>query len=173
MLLWLKSKFAMIVAGIIIISAVTSFFYYQRDQIDSESMQTYCDKISNTVRNMHSSNVDSASHQIYIDEGEGGIELPTQIGGDTYELIFYPHTVAIEQDGHTRGKEFGLRVHLWNPAGLERIDRLYDDEAERMDEANSNIRVWSHEVEVIHIKMLRMCNGSEEVNRVFIFEGEN
>ncbi len=172
MLLWLKSKFAMIVAGIILISAVTTFFYFQMGQVDSQRMQSYSDHIANTVQNMYTSDSDTASQRITFDE-EGGIDLPKDIGGDTYDLVFTRNNVAVEIDGHRRGSEFGLDVHLWNPAQLGRIDRLSDEEAEEMDEEHDSIlRISSTDDKVVNIQMLRMDNGTTEVNRVFVFESE-
>lgn len=172
MLLWLKSKFAMIVAAIILISAVSAFFYFQMGQVDGQRMQNYSDHIANTVQELYTSRADSASKQITFEGGEG-IEMPNDIGGDTYELVFSQSSVAVQIDDHSRSSGFGLDVHLWNPAQLNSTDYLSDEKAEEMDEENDDLlRVSSTDEEVVNLQKLRMNNGTGERDRVFVFRSE-
>ncbi len=170
MLLWLKSKFALIVAGIILISAVSAFFYFQMGQVDGQRMQNYSDHIANTVQELYTSGADSASQQITF-EGGRGIEMPRDIGGDPYSLVISQSSVAVEIDDHRRASEFGLDVHLWNPDERNNTDHLPEQEVEWRDSINDNpLVISSTDESEINIWMMRLDNGTEEVRRVFIFE---
>ncbi len=175
MLLWFKSKLVMIVAGLILVSAIAGFFYFYVGNINTERMENNCQHVADVVNTVYTTDSYEAGQDIIFGEAdnpdEGSISLPEDISREPYELIFYRDMVAMEIEDETRAAEFGMEVHLWDPEKRERSDILPEEEVESMDEDYDGFSVSSDEDNIIHVRKLRICDGSEEVDRVFVFEG--
>ncbi len=173
MLIWLKSRLAMIVVGIILIASLTGFMHIYKEKASDERLKNCCDIVSSQVNQMFTSTGDEVYQKIVFEDNNEGIVLPEKINDDRYILTIYRHAIMVKQGEKQKISRFNRDVHLWNPAERNHTSTLKDKEAKWRDKNHSKSFKLSSGDSNLMICMLRLDNGTFSKSHVFIFKVKN
>lgn len=169
MLQWLQSKIVMLIVGIILISSITSLFYYQMDQIEKEERYNRCRKISQVIGDMHTLDVDEMRQRITFHENAEGIYLPSTIRDKSYTIEIWTDLVRVKSDGGISSKRTPESVHIWSPHLMNNTGVLREEERRWRDRKEPYLELEAGSSD-LEIKLLRLDDGSETRPHLFISE---
>ncbi|MEF8873658.1 MAG: hypothetical protein V5A88_03180 [Candidatus Thermoplasmatota archaeon] len=169
LLQWLQSKIVLIAVAIILVSSVTTFFYYQIGELEEEELETRGEKFAQIITDMQDSDVDEMSQTVTFDEEREGIYLDPMVGGDPYTIEIKTGLLILKQDGMDSIESLGPNVHLWDPGRMNDTGRLPPNEGEWRDEMFSSIELQAGERD-LKLIMLNLYNGETYENHIFITE---
>ncbi|GEM_PF-1452841 len=169
LLQWLQSKIVLMAVAIILISSVTTFFYYQMGELQQEELETRARKLSRIITDMYGSDVDEMSQRVTFSQRDEGIYLDPQVSGDSYTIEINSDFLILRQDGMDAIEMFGPKVHLWEPCELNHTGRLPSSEREWRDETSPNIEMRAGEND-LRLTMLNLYDGERYENHIFVTE---
>lgn len=164
MLDWLSSKFAMMLASMLILSSAFTLIDIQRNSLEDFELKLIADKISSCVNYIAFTNAEMKL-TIAFDKSKGNVLLPTKVGGKEYSINITRSSVIISQGSKRFLSQFSTFVHLWNPSETESKNKV---QLKEMDETNNFLLFKSGTNIIVERKRLIMEDGNEF--HIFIYK---
>lgn len=114
---WFASKFAVLIAGLIIIPCIICAFNAQKENFEQMELQNIADTICCSVDTVVSLNSESIT-RITFNCSREGFHLPLRINEKDYEIELLQNSVAVSAGCAKRHSEFAKKVHLWCPGDM-------------------------------------------------------
>jgi hypothetical protein len=112
----------MMVAGMLILASALSLIGAQRGGIENLELRGIANKVSAIVSSVASTQGEVSVRITFNDtEGrirgdrDGGISLPTSVGGRRYKINVTQNSIIIVQGSRRSAAQFSTTVHIWNP----------------------------------------------------------
>ena len=154
---WLSSKFALLVAALLILASAFAIIGIQRRGIEDLELERIAEDIASVVNSAALVNAQSC---IVVEFGNGrqGNSFPSQVGGVPYTINLTRTAVLVVQNGKGFMAVFIESVHLWEP-GPNAIEG--GREIEEMDESHRNLQLESGTDFVVERKKVETKEGDE------------
>lgn len=169
MIQWLQSKLVLLMAGVILISSVTTVFHHQLESMEKEELKNRCGKISRVIDKMEKADVDEMSQRITFDESSEGIFLSPEVRGESYIIKIQTDYVRIEKDGLSVVEGLQGNVHVWELGELNDTGELDEDEKRWKDSQASQLEIRSGEND-IELHKVELREGDVARTHIFVSE---
>lgn len=169
MIQWLQSKLVLIVAGLILISSITTMFYIQTRSFEREELMDHCSKISRVIEEVDNLDADIVRQKISFDEDFDGFYVTPEVGGETYTVKIYQDFVKLETESKSVTSDLEADIHLWELEDLNNSGHLGDDEKNWRDSQAEPLEIEAGDKDILLRKVELDCDGS---NRSHIFVSE-
>lgn len=164
MLDWLSSKFAMILASMLILSSAFTLIDIQRNGLEDFELKLIAHKISSCVNYIVFTNAEMKL-TIAFDKSKGNVLLPTKVGGKEYSINITRSSVIVSQDSKRFLSQLTTLVHLWNPSESRPQNKI---QLKEMDKTSNFLIFGSGSSIIVERKRLMMEDNNEF--HTFIYE---
>ena len=165
----ITSKFALLVASVLVLTSALGLVSLQRDALEAQELENIVERISRTVDDMASAGANSRVSICFAQSNNAtyAVTLPLEVGGKEYSIEITKGFALVSQGSRAFSRKFSMEIHPWNPGAMANADRAYldfqDDSSERLSIAPSK-SILDIESRTI------LVDGSYE-NEVFVHEG--
>ncbi len=152
---WLSSKFALLVAALLILASAFTIIRIQRRSIEDLELERIAEDIASVV---NSAALVNAQSSIVVEFGRGGQggSLPSDVGGVPYTVNLTRTAALVIQNSKGFMAVFIESVHLWEP-GQDSIDGALS--IEEMDESHRYLQLDSRTDFVVERKIVKTEEG--------------
>ena len=165
MLDWLSSKFAMMVAALLILASAFALLGIQRSGYEDAGLKAVADEIADGVNYVSRLNAEARA-EMNLGGNDSGGGLPSKINGKAYSVNLSGTGVLVTQETKGALAHFSSRVHAWNPA---HVDLGNETAVGKMDDKVGFVLVDSGARFVIESRMMEKEDGNGF--EVFVYEG--
>ncbi len=113
MLEWLSTRLSIVFASILLLSSVTSYFAWERDYATTQKLETITRGLASFIDS--SLRINGQAEFIISYKDEGDLVIPTEVGGQSYDLKLMNDAVVLRQEGRTAIGRWSGFLHLWKP----------------------------------------------------------
>ena len=164
MLEWLASKFAMLLASMLVLASAFILIDIQRDSLEDVELKQIGNKIASNVNSVAFTNAEMRLF-VTFDKMEGAISLPSKVNGSNYSIIITNVSVVILQGNRRFLAVFSTKVHPWDPTGINPANKTAIEE---MDGVHNSLILDSGFNFCIEAKIFMLGNGDEF--HIFIYK---
>jgi hypothetical protein len=163
---FITSKIAMMIAAVIILTAVLGIFTMQREDAKDLELRNIADKISQTVNGLNTV-LGETKETITFTKGEDGVFLNPKVDGKTYEILITRYEVIVKHKGKNFLSDFTVNIHLWEPENIAyNLTHL-----QRKDEENTELEFISGTDFEIQRKLIEIDGEKGYMTFVYLLQG--
>ncbi len=167
MLQWLQSKIALIVAGLILISSLSTIFYIQVSSMERDELKERCRKISGVIEHIDNIDADLVRKRISFEEDSKGIFVDPEIKSGSYMVEISEDFVELKSESDSVRSDLTADIHLWEPEELNRTGDVDVDDLNKRDSLTEPLIFEAGEGDIL-IRKLRLSHDRSYRSHIFI-----